>query len=208
MNGRKYIILGDTHGDLKRCQALALASPDYKIIQIGDFGIGFSSVPIEKIKALPSNFFFFTGNHDNRGIAHVVPHWLGHFGEIDQHFFFISGANSIDKQDRVQGASWWADEELNFSQTNAVLEAWQNSKAEIMLSHDCPQQCRREAHGVIESSHTGKLLDHIRSIRSPKLWIYGHHHVFKQYCFEKTRFVALKSNQSFYIDDVESICSR
>lgn len=167
----KFIFLGDVHGNISYCAKIARRNPDCKIVQVGDFGVGF--VSLEEINSkLPNNFHFFVGNHDNRQEAKKLSYCLGDYGEaFDGKFFFVSGADSIDKSLRTFGKDWWPDEELGYHQVNDCIEQWAKSKCEILACHDCPQSLVS-----YEPSFTRKLLQTMIEIRKPSLIIHGHHH--------------------------------
>lgn len=171
---KKFIILGDVHGNLNWCVELARRKKNQTIIQIGDLGVGF--IPLGAFKThLPPNFKFFVGNHDNRKESKQLSCCLGDYGDFEN-FFFVSGANSIDKEWRTERIDWWPDEELTYEQGTQCLEAWGNSKAQIVLSHDCPQSIAQNAFGIHDKSLTRNLLEQMFQLKQPKLWIFGHHH--------------------------------
>jgi predicted phosphodiesterase len=168
------IFLGDTHGNVNFCEKLANQNPHDIILQLGDFGVGF--MPTDFInQILPKNFKFFVGNHDNRAESRKIPNCLGDFGEFGG-VFFISGANSIDKDRRTIGINWWPDEELNWAQTRDCLDLWEKSKCRVLVSHDGPQELIRGLYGIQDVSHTRRMLQEIWDIRKPDVWIFGHHH--------------------------------
>lgn len=171
---KDYIILSDVHCNLKRCQSVCLDNPNAEIIQIGDLGAGFLHASVFN-DILPANFRWFRGNHDSPSECPKINGWLGDFGEYNG-MFFVGGADSIDKHHRIEGVSWWPDEELSYATCGLVLEAWKRSHCEIILSHDAPQHMRRWFYGIKDSTRTSQLLQAMLEIRKPKVWISGHHH--------------------------------
>lgn len=170
----KYIFIGDVHGNLIHCLNVSEKNPDATIVQIGDCGVGF--IPLDVFFRLPDNFKFFPGNHDNRSLCHQLPHCLGDYGDVDGKFFFVSGADSIDKDRRIEGVSWWPNEELTYNQLNHALDLWEKSTAQVLVSHDCPQRIAQYNHLIYNSTPTRAVLDQMIEVRKPKIILYGHHH--------------------------------
>lgn len=170
----KFIFIGDIHGNLIHCLKVCNKNPDATIVAIGDIGVGF--VPTEIFSKMPNNFRFFVGNHDNRQLARTLDANLGDFGEYNSKFFFVSGADSIDKERRIEGVNWWNDEELSYDQGNACLDMWKESKCQILVCHDCPQSIAQYNHLIYDQSKTRQLLQCMIEARKPKMVIYGHHH--------------------------------
>jgi predicted phosphodiesterase len=170
----KYIFLGDVHGNLKLCHNICKKYPNATVIQVGDLGVGFIFWGI--ISKLPSNFKFFPGNHDKRQEALTLPSCLGDYGEVDGKFFFVSGADSIDKDYRIEGVSWWPDEEITNKQAEHALGLWEKSKAQVLVCHDCPQRIAQHNYLIYDTTLTRNTLDQMIEVRKPKIIIYGHHH--------------------------------
>ena len=166
--------MGDVHGNLIHCLKTSKKNSDATVIQIGDCGVGF--IPQDVFLRLPKNFKFFPGNHDCRTLCHQLPHCLGDYGDVDSKFFFVSGADSVDKDQRIEGISWWPDEELTYKQLNHALDLWEKSKAQMLVSHDCPQRIANYNHLIYNSTRTRAVLDQMIEVRKPKMILYGHHH--------------------------------
>lgn len=193
----KCIILGDVHGDLLRCDKLARSNKDRTVIQIGDLGVGFVNQTL--IRKLPKNFRFFCGNHDDRTEARKLSYCLGDFGEFGG-LFFLSGADSIDKSLRVEGVSWWPNEELTYQQGKEAVEMWTNSKAEVLLSHDLPQSLAEAYYLIYDRSLTRDVLQQMTEARKPKLHIYGHHHKSFSKIFNGIQYVGLGIGEAYRLD--------
>lgn len=178
----KIIVLSDVHGNILRCQDVALRNTGTLVLQLGDLGVGF--VPSEVIENLPSNFRFFPGNHDNRSRAVTLWNCLGHFGERwendfspkSESFFFVSGADSKDKALRTEGVNWWPNEELTYEQGQKCIDEWASCKAEVIISHDLPQRIAEAFFLIYDRSRTRQILDAMIVARRPKLVVFGHHH--------------------------------
>ncbi len=193
----RYIFLGDVHGNIKRCHDVCIKYPDAMVVQIGDLGVGF--IFWEIITKLPSNFRFFPGNHDKRSEALTIPSCLGNYGNVDGKFFFVSGANSIDKDQRIEGVSWWHDEELTYKQLNHALDLWEKSKVQVLVSHDCPQRIAQYNHLIYDQTPTRQVLDQMIEVRKPKMICYGHHHRSAFFDYEGIKVKALGIDETFEI---------
>jgi len=169
------IIVGDIHGRFKELNAIARKHKKETIVQIGDFGFGFGGLFELDASLIESNIRFFRGNHDNPALCNAHPGCLGDFG-VFENLFFVAGADSIDKDMRVEGRSWWRDEELTIQQFNEAIDLYSQAKPETVLTHDCPQSITRDYFGIPEASRTRQGLQAMLDIHRPKLWIFGHHH--------------------------------
>lgn len=199
----KLIILSDVHGNILRCQDVALRHPNTPIIQLGDLGVGF--VPREVIENLPPNFLFFPGNHDNRKIAVTMKNCLGHYGHVyGNDFFFVSGADSKDKDMRTEGVNWWPDEELTYEQGQSCIDDWAQSKSQVIISHDLPQRIVEAYYLIYDKSRTRQILDTMIEIRKPKLVVYGHHHRPFHKTHEGVEYIGLKIDQVISLDISEN----
>jgi predicted phosphodiesterase len=181
------------------------------VLQLGDLGIGFNVPPIlgvafkdtgkpvaAVVAKLPKNFHFFVGNHDNRKLAKTLPSCLGDFGEFEN-VFFVSGGQSHDQWARVEGVSWWRDEELNQKQAGQCLLEWQISSKDILIAHDCPQSIAEGHFRVFDRCITRTLLQSMIETRRPKLVVFGHHHKHLDIVVDGTRFVCLNIGESIKI---------
>lgn len=193
----KIIILSDVHGNILHCQDVALRNPSTPVIQLGDLGAGF--VPREVIENLPPNFFFFPGNHDNRKIAVTMKNCLGHYGH-GNNFFFVSGADSKDKDRRTEGVNWWPDEELTYEQGQQCIDEWTKSKSQVIISHDAPQRLVEAFFLIYDRSRTRQILDAMIEARKPKLIISGHHHKPLRTEHNGIKFVVLKIDETYELD--------
>jgi predicted phosphodiesterase len=190
----KYVVLGDVHGNLRRCDDVARRNSDKLVIQIGDLGVGF--MPINLFDKLPRNFRFFCGNHDCRTLAHKLKAHLGDFGEFHD-VFYISGADSIDRGLRTEGIDWWPDEELTYAQGQKAIEQWAASKAKILLSHDLPQSLAESHYLIYDRSRTRTILQAAIEARKPEMVVYGHHHKSFRTLKDGVTYVGLAIDEAF-----------
>jgi hypothetical protein len=193
-------IVGDVHGKIKQYNKIA---DGVSSVQVGDMGFGFCSVTI------PENGYFIRGNHDSPFLARKHPAYLGDFGvkEIDGiRFFFVSGAWSIDKALRIEGRSWWPDEELSVQELELAVDAYKAEKPDIVITHDCPSPAAAEilkeysltGDPNVIPTRTGQALSAMFEVHQPKFWIFGHYHCDKVINIGQTEFVCL--NELAFLD--------
>lgn len=164
------ILVGDIHGDYEAAFRVARDNPNEKVIQIGDFGFGFKEFP-----EFPDNLFFLRGNHDAPNLCRAHGKYLGEFGVFDG-VFFVSGARTIDPEGRIEGVSWWRDEELSYMELQKAIDLFEKTKPEIVISHDGPQRAIKAMFGIGDTTLTRRALDAMAGLHRPKAWHFGHHH--------------------------------
>jgi len=193
MKNIKFI--GDIHGCYNHYKQLAYGY-DGITIQVGDFGLGFGMPPPE----IDEGNFFIRGNHDDPTKCKEHPNYLGDFGYVkEEDLFFLGGADSIDKALRVEGVSWWRDEQLTYNQFSDALDLYRKVKPKIVVTHDCPIEikkgCIRPEYSNDEWTSTQQALQVMWQYEhhKPDLWIFGHYHPkqIKTFRLEGTKFVCL-----------------
>lgn len=185
-------IIGDIHG--YHDKYLKIVQKSEYTIQVGDFGFDWSV--LNDID--PNNHKIIGGNHDNYDIVENFPHYLGDYGTANVDgldFFYIRGERSVDAHLRIEGRSWWRNEELDMTQGYAAVEAYINAKPEIVISHGCPASviplvCTNHTKQY-SPSRTSQMLDAMFNNHRPKLWIFGHHHNSKTIETDGTKFICL-----------------
>lgn len=184
----KIRFIGDVHG--KMDQYVAITAGCERSIQVGDFGAGFVPLP-----ELPIVHSFIRGNHDDPGVCNQSWNWIedGRWNPTAR-MFFVGGAWSIDQASRVEGVSWWRDEELSMAELENVIDAYGMYQPEVMVTHDCPESVVEHLSSVIKISHgsrTRQALQAMLEIHRPKLWIFGHWHQSLDITIDGTRFICL-----------------
>lgn len=195
------IFIGDIHADTESLNLILSAIPTHEVvIQVGDLGLGFRGNNCET-KFNHPNFHFIRGNHDSPLECRNHPNYLGEYGYNEKlGFFFVSGGFSIDYQHRKEFVSWWADEELSYSQSNAALEEYERVKPEIMVTHECPYDILERIglnSGQIVANRTSSLLQMMWDIHKPKVWVFGHHHRGRNDTIQGTKFVCVDIMSTF-----------
>jgi len=95
-------------------------------------------------------------------------------------FFTFGGGDSIDKNTRMPGVSWWAREIPNYMEMKRGLDNLKavSNKVDYILAHDCPSSVR----DVIVSHHKehyqlSDYLQEVVNITNFKHYFFGHHHL-------------------------------
>lgn len=179
--------IGDIHG--KYDQYKIIKNQSEKSIQVGDFGWGFNDVPDNLFK---HNDRYILGNHDDPVLGRNNKHHL-ESGQEWEGIFPVNGAMSIDRYLRIEGRDWWPAEEHTIDEFYTILDKWENSKSDIVVSHDCPSDfsCLINSHHSFDNSRTNQMLSSLIYIRKPKIFIFGHHHKFIDENYEGIRYICL-----------------
>lgn len=187
--------IGDTHGKTGEL-VIKLASIDEPVLQIGDMGLGFRGVFLPQ---LPEHHKFIRGNHDAPEACRAHPNYAGDYGTWGE-LFFLGGAFSIDRAWRVEGVSWWADEQLSDEQLAAAIALYERVKPRIVASHEAPQTIgerllldngfRPEKWGSTQA-RTARALQVMFQIHQPEQWFFGHYHRDWTTTQEGTKFTCL-----------------
>ena len=191
-------IIGDTHGRIESYRNI-IKDIDHSI-QLGDFGFEewnqLSDINSDNHKIL-------AGNHDDYSICKYSQLYLGDYGNMNFHgmeFFFIRGAFSIDKAHRTENISWWKDEELEYTEMMKAMNEYENTKPDMVLTHDCPDEVNELVFGITTKMNnpTSMLFKHLFELHQPKLWMFGHWHETLYKDIKGTTFVCL--DELDYID--------
>ncbi|MCK5616971.1 metallophosphoesterase [Candidatus Pacearchaeota archaeon] len=191
-------LIGDVHGEYE--QYLKLTQDAEYSIQLGDMGFNYSP-----LKVLDSTRHkFLPGNHDNyRNLPN--DYVLGDFGlwkipNTDSELFFVRGAYSVDKIYRIEGTSWWPEEELTQQQATEAIDLYEQTKPDVVISHACPYVVMESVpsflgsgwggSGIISNS-TQHMLSVMWNIHRPKLWVFAHYHKSLDLWVEPTYFRCL-----------------
>lgn len=203
--------IGDVHGKFGRYKTI-LNSP-HKTIQVGDLGVGFrshvtggwtSNPPFDTM--VEKDARFIRGNHDNPECCRQHKRWIPD-GQVEDNMMFIGGALSIDRAMRVEGYSWWPDEELSRDELNRMIDIYEHARPEIMVTHECPESIAAMIVAGMRDLRSGSAMkmdprfasrtrmafEAMRQHRSfrPKLWLFGHWHLPFDRVVDGTRFICL-----------------
>ena len=169
MSGRVFVT-GDKHGTFVPLFGFAEKTELYDtdiLIIAGDAGYIWDEnykYAVESLEQIfPGTIAFVDGNHENHqlinsmeegfwngGTVHKIGERIYHLmrGEIysiyGRQFFVFGGARSVDKDRRVEGTSWWSEEEP----TKEELEYGKNQlcqnidKIDYVITHETPRFAR------------------------------------------------------------------
>ena len=209
-------IVGDIHG--KFSQYLKTVEKAEHSLCLGDFGFADSWNKLHYSSLNPESHKVLAGNHESYDTAPRSPFYLGDFGEATiggVALFYIRGGISIDRTyreaERINRGprTWWSQEELNFSQMLACLQAYRRVKPSIVVSHVpcasfsklvCPDDKILTDFGFHKGfkEATQLLGDELLKIHRPKVWYSAHMHRSLTEEIDGTTFVALAELE--YID--------
>lgn len=200
MENRKTIrFIGDVHGKIGLYRTLLSIEPKPDTtIQVGDMGAGF--VPL--VEDPTNRHRFIRGNHDSPALCKAHPNWIED-GTVEGKMMFIGGALSIDRDMRTEGVDWWSDEELSISELSQIIDKYEATRPEVMVTHDFPESVvphmfhwySKEARF---QSRTRQAFDTMFQIHKPNMWIGGHWHFNADKTILGTRFICL--NELSFID--------
>jgi len=188
------LVIGDCHAKIAAYFSIV---KDYdRTIQVGDFG--FAPAHNWHLNTLdPTKHKVNFGNHDDPAFL-KSPHSCGDFSFFGD-IMTIRGAYSIDKAWRIEGFSWWTEEEMNYEEMQKCIDVYLEAKPRVIVSHDCPETTRKIMFNIQNKTKTSTGLEHMFSMHQPKLWIFGHHHVSRDVVINKTRFICLNELEPFLI---------
>lgn len=182
-----------------------MTKDDYLIIT-GDFGLVFSNFKqeLELREDLASRNFtsiYVDGNHENFSVLDSLPKHLWNGGLVNfindsiihlcrgqvfeiqgLKFFTFGGADSIDKELRIVGRTWWArempsSEEYAEGIRNLDKHNWE---VDYILTHDCSVRTFEKMKELawVDKPETPlrDYLDEVEERVTFKKWFFGHYH--------------------------------
>lgn len=189
--------IGDIHGDWKWYNNIMSTITD--TIQVGDFGCGFeeyASADLDIDLMVRNNHQVFRGNHDDPEKIKRLPTYIfdGTFDNTGE-VFCIGGAESIDKNMRIENVSWWKDEQVSTERYYQIMDYYEKVQPDIVATHDCPTDVYNVIYGIqTKPSATAQALSSILYIHRPKVWVFGHHHINFDKVIDGVRFVCCPIN--------------
>jgi opacity protein-like surface antigen len=180
--------IGDIHGDASLRIYADLIATTLPTRQIGDLGLNYGSPP-----PLCDKDRWIRGNHDDPAWARGHPNWIPD-GTVEDGILYVGGAQSRDRTRRVEGQSWWRDEELDIPAWNAVIARHDAHRPRVVASHDLPESIRDHlfARGYDDPpTRTRQALQTMLEIHAPAAWIFGHWHESRDAVIGGVRFIGL-----------------
>lgn len=206
----EIILIGDVHGKTHIYQKMLRQKYEGKrTIQLGDMGIGFSGVGLHE---MTENHKWFRGNHDDPAKCRANKNYLGDWGFLpEDSLFWTAGAFSIDRMYRIEGISWWSDEELSYQQLDEVIQAYTSAKPKFVISHEAPANAAKvmlqslmgdyfAAKGACTMSRTAEALQQMFEAHQPEKWIFGHYHVDKTFQYAGTEFTCVAELSQYVLN--------
>ena len=181
-----------------------LTKDDYVIV-LGDFGLYWKKDKTFEywhniLQNKPWTILWLDGNHENhdwidsmevsewhRGKVHkdgsIIHLMRGQIYEIEKKKIFVmGGADSVDKNSRTPGVSWWAREVPNYAEINEAIDnlmANENS-VDYVLTHTCPKKLIKPMFNLTpwpEYNNVEKILQTILGMKiNFRKWYFGHWH--------------------------------
>jgi predicted phosphohydrolase len=198
-------VTGDTHARFQRFNndfyKDNVKKEDYVIIA-GDAGIFFTEGPmhqakIDFISELPFTLLWVDGNHENHdwidrlevstwnnGKVHQITdncyHLMrGQIFDIEGHSFFtMGGADSIDKEWRIEGRSWWRQELPSVQEENEALDNLlkHDNKVDYIITHAAPDNILYRINPRFKQDSITHFLYEVEKTVEFKHWYFGHYH--------------------------------
>jgi hypothetical protein len=188
MNKSIKHFIGDVHGRFSEYANIISGLPSS--VQLGDMGLGFGKD--NQFISSPRHYFI-RGNHDDPEVCKKQKNYLGDFGVTEDGYFFLSGAESVDRYLRTEGVDWWRDEELSASAFNAAFCLYRDEKPKLVFTHTCPSLIMGAVLGTRprKIASTSRMLSAFFNEHQPETWIFAHMHVDMEFDWNNTHFVAL-----------------
>jgi Calcineurin-like phosphoesterase len=211
-----YRFIGDCHGKFGAYKTILKSSP-YPTIQVGDMGVGFLKWPHGDPSANPPYDYmvagghrFIRGNHDNPAVCKRHTQCIPD-GTVIDNMMFIGGGLSIDRAYRMEGFSYWPDEEFSSEALNGLVDVFSTVRPEIMITHETPETIaemivnqhsgdRRIKLDPRFASRTRQAFQSMFEIHQPKIWLHGHWHMTFDRVVNGTRFICLPELATIDID--------
>ena len=233
-----YYITGDTHGSQSLWQeklSRFLKQSD-TIIVPGDFGIGFyngrylsEEFFLDYLEEQDFTILFCDGNHEsfdklskcevslwNNGKVHrvrknVIHLMRGEIYDIDgRRVFVMGGGYSIDKENRVPGESWWAEEmpseaEYRYAADNLKKH---DSKVDYIITHAAPSDTVEKMaslgfgikSGIVEELPLNTFLYDVEHSVKYERWYFGHYHIDAE--LEGNQYALLNAVRDFWTGEL------
>jgi hypothetical protein len=104
------------------------------------------------------------------------------------HLFF-GGAESIDKEMRVEGVSWYPEETPSAGEFQQFFDSMVAAAPEIVITHDAPLCVELDRPGRDTQPTPRNLQNALKhSEHVPARWYFGHHHVLKSWVIDNIDF--------------------
>lgn len=203
----RMMVVGDTHGGANYVASKASVARDLgcdRMLVVGDFGMwpGWDGVAyLDAVNDIAHEFnqhiFALPGNHEDHvqwnfwlnmglptssGFTYIrdrllISPKINFWKWGDKRYAITGGAVSIDKGYRIEGKSWWRDEEFTDENLKSVLK-YGGPKIDYLFSHDCSDNTpwRSRLKPDLESQLNRQRIDKAINHLQPRLHFHGHMH--------------------------------
>jgi hypothetical protein len=206
---KKIMILGDVHAKFKQLNALIKQENPNIILQCGDFGFWPEHVDLNTIHNGDTMIYWCDGNHENHDKIDELMKLKGRRIPIElltnifycprgstltledgRKILFMGGAHSMDKVLRTEGFNWFSQETISKSD----LELLPDVDIDIVISHTTPNYFV-EGHSkwkiATSLDKSAKALNYVFDKYNPKLWYFGHWHIYKTGSYKNCNWTCL-----------------
>lgn len=161
---------------------------------------------LKKIKPNKTKIYWVCGNHEQH--SELNKYQDGQIHELEKNIFFCSrgssltlpdgrnilfvgGASSIDKNQRISGVDWFAEETISYKDYEKCMIY---DKIDIVVSHTCPEYfvpflLNENLSKIYDPSCIA--LNGIFDKYNPTLWYFGHWHLYKKEYYKGCYFTCL-----------------
>lgn len=198
----RVLVVGDTHSEVRSwatvvTRAIATTTPDV-ILSVGDFGYWpdhpegrlFLEVVERSVATAGIDVLFIDGNHEQHDRLEAGPSPVAVGRRIyyiprgarwcweGVHFGALGGAVSPDRDDRIEGWDWFAEEAIDQSD----LQRLGGARLDVLVTHDAPSWCPLEGMPFVSASvdrdtrRNRRFVDQAVDATCPALVLHGHWH--------------------------------
>jgi len=191
------IVIGDVHNHLINEYLIIVNSTNDRTIQLGDFGLQYAhDIMLKNVDCKKHKVIF--GNHEYYPYLNKK-HSCKNYSLIDNKIMTIRGAYSIDWYRRIEGVTWFNNEEMNYAELQETIDFYIKHKPQIVLSHDCPTIVRQQIFNIDKISVTCQAMQTMLEFHKPAMWIFGHHHEYINEKIDGINFICLDELKSMKI---------
>lgn len=217
MRKRTIMFVGDVHGRFHHLLKLIDQYQPDGVVVCGDFGFWKDNkagdIMIHQNVEFPVPVYFVAGNHEDHDRLDQLIEQCGYQQPIyvGSNVYFIptgcvfelfgysiagaGGGYSIDRGLRIPHVSWFEQEEFD---AHHFARFPRDRHVDIVVAHSCPNsivdRVAKTCHIAkknIYCRRTEELLEHVRTLYNPSMWIFGHWHGSGRYRVGKTNFYLL-----------------
>lgn len=197
-------ITGDTHGELnftKVYKARKLGCTH--LIVCGDFGYVWTGSDREQrqlnyLNKIGVEILFVAGNHENYNLLETYPIEDRYNGKVkkirdniyqlmngeiytinNKTFFVMGGANSTDKEYRIENKTWWKQEvpSDDIIRKGIINLNECNNKVNYILTHTCYPEALSWVGGEYRADDYSNKLEYFKEFVDFDYWYFGHMHI-------------------------------